>query len=73
MTRFIKMAPDVTFSSRTVLKSVLALFDEAGLEPVIAPELEFFLVKQSSDANAPLITPPGRSGRAEKGASGLWH
>ena len=34
---------DVTFSSRTVLKSVLALFDEAGLEPVIAPELEFFL------------------------------
>ena len=57
---------DVTFSSRAVLKSVLALFDEAGLEPVIAPELEFFLVKQSSDANAPLITPPGRSGRAEK-------
>ena len=34
---------DVTFSSRAVLKSVLALFDEAGLEPVIAPELEFFL------------------------------
>ena len=56
----------VPFTARAVLKRVLALFEDAGLEPVIAPELEFFLVKQSNDANSPLITPTGRSGRAEK-------
>jgi glutamine synthetase len=56
---------EVTFSSRAVLKNVLKLFESAGLEPVIAPELEFFLVEQSNDANAPLISPKGRSGRAE--------
>jgi glutamine synthetase len=56
----------VPFAARAVLKHVLGLFEAAGLQPVIAPELEFFLVKQSDDANSPLITPTGRSGRAEK-------
>ena len=56
----------VPFTSRAVLARVLALFDAAGLEPLIAPELEFFLVEQSADANNPLITPTGKSGRAEK-------
>jgi glutamine synthetase len=56
----------VAFAPRAVLKNVLSLFDKAGLEPVIAPELEFFLVEQSADANNPLVTPTGRSGRAEK-------
>ncbi|MEK9760762.1 MAG: glutamine synthetase family protein [Candidatus Puniceispirillum sp.] len=56
---------EVTFASRAVLKHVLSLFQNAGLEPVIAPELEFFLVEQSHDANAPLVSPKGRSGRAE--------
>jgi glutamine synthetase len=56
----------VPFTSRAVLARVLALFDAAGLEPIIAPELEFFLVEQSADANNPLITPTGKSGRAEK-------
>ena len=56
----------VPFAPRAVLARVLALFDEAGLEPVIAPELEFFLVEQSADANNPLVTPTGKSGRAEK-------
>ena len=56
----------VPFAARAVLKRVLALFEDADLEPVIAPELEFFLVEQSNDANSPLITPTGRSGRAEK-------
>ncbi|MDC3314205.1 glutamine synthetase family protein [Alphaproteobacteria bacterium] len=56
----------VAFAPRAVLKNVLGLFDKAGLEPVIAPELEFFLVEQSADANNPLVTPTGRSGRAEK-------
>jgi glutamine synthetase len=56
----------VPFATRAVLARVLALFDEADLEPVIAPELEFFLVEQSADANNPLVTPTGKSGRAEK-------
>ena len=56
----------VEFTPRAVLKRVLALFEDAGLRPIVAPELEFFLVQRSSDANNPLITPSGRSGRAEK-------
>ena len=56
----------VAFSPRAVLKRVLALFESAGLRPIVAPELEFFLVQQSADANSPLVTPIGRSGRAEK-------
>ncbi|MEC7304796.1 MAG: glutamine synthetase family protein [Pseudomonadota bacterium] len=56
----------VPFSPRAVLKRVLGLFEDAGLSPVVAPELEFFLVEQSADANAPLVTPTGKSGRPEK-------
>lgn len=56
----------VSFSPRAVLKRVLGLFEDAGLAPVVAPELEFFLVEQSADANAPLVTPTGKSGRPEK-------
>ena len=56
----------VPFSPRAVLKRVLALFESVGLRPIVAPELEFFLVQQSADANSPLATPSGRSGRAEK-------
>jgi len=56
----------IPFTPRAVLARVLSFFEKAGLEPVIAPELEFFLVEQSADANAPLVTPTGRSGRAEK-------
>ena len=56
----------VPFTPRAVLKRVLALFEAEGLDPVVAPELEFFLVEQSADANNPLVTPTGKSGRAEK-------
>ena len=56
----------VPFTPRAVLKRVLGLFEEAGLTPVVAPELEFFLVEQSADANNPLVTPTGKSGRPEK-------
>ena len=57
---------DCSLSPRAVLKRVLGLFEDAGLAPVVAPELEFFLVEQSADANAPLVTPTGKSGRPEK-------
>lgn len=56
----------IEFAPRAVLARVLSFFEEAGLAPIVAPELEFFLVEQSADADIPLVTPTGRSGRAEK-------
>ena len=50
---------------RNVLRRVLALYDELGLRPVVAPELEFFLVQKNTDPDFPLLPPAGRSGRPE--------
>ena len=52
-------------STRNVLKRVLALFDAEGLRPIIAPEVEFYLVQRNTDADYELAPPTGRSGRAE--------
>src|SRR6185436_20358152 len=49
----------------SVLRRVCDLYREAGWSPVVAPELEFYLVARSADPNAPLESPVGRSGRAE--------
>ena len=50
---------------RSVLRRVLGLYDELGLKPIVAPELEFFLVQKNTDPDFPLQPPPGRSGRPE--------
>lgn len=55
----------VPFSSRQVLRKVVDEYDAAGLRPVVAPELEFFLVKVNPDPDYPLEPPIGRNGRAE--------
>lgn len=52
-------------ATRSVLRRVLALYAEAGLTPVIAPEVEFYLVKRNLDADYELEPPTGRSGRPE--------
>ena len=52
-------------STRNVLRRVLGLFEEKGLRPVIAPEMEFYLVKRNLDADSELEPPTGRSGRPE--------
>ena len=52
---------------RHVLRNVLELYAQRGWEPVIAPELEFYLVEPNIDADYPLKPPVGRSGRAEPG------
>lgn len=57
----------VQISPRNVLKRVLALYEAKGWLPVVAPELEFFLVKPNTDSDYPLEPPVGRSGRAESG------
>ncbi|HET6395337.1 MAG TPA: glutamine synthetase family protein [Pseudoxanthomonas sp.] len=50
---------------RNVLRRVLAAYEEVGLQPVVAPELEFFLVQKNTDPDFPLLPPAGRSGRPE--------
>ena len=53
--------------SRGILKKVIGLYENMGLEPVVAPEIEFYLVKKNNDPDNPLETPSGQSGRIEKG------
>tara|TARA_B110000046_G_scaffold184838_1_gene224482 strand:+ start:13866 stop:15209 length:1344 start_codon:yes stop_codon:yes gene_type:complete len=53
------------FSTRTVLKRVLDLYKKEGLTPVIAPEMEFYLVERNPDPDMSLKPPIGRSGRPE--------
>ncbi len=55
----------VDISSRHLLRRILALYEEKGWHPVIAPELEFFLVDVNTDPDYPLEPPIGRSGRRE--------
>ena len=57
----------VEASPRQVLRRVLAAYAERGWSPVVAPELEFYLVKPNRDPDYPLEPPVGRSGRAEIG------
>lgn len=55
----------VPHSPRQVLRKVIAAYEALGLRPVVAPELEFFLVKVNPDPDYPLEPPIGRNGRAE--------
>lgn len=57
----------VTMAPRYVLQAVLGLYEQRGWQPVVAPELEFFLVEPNIDADYPLKPPVGRSGRPEIG------
>ncbi|PLW70777.1 glutamine synthetase family protein [Pseudohalioglobus lutimaris] len=52
-------------SSRSVLRKVLDLYAAEGLRPVVAPEVEFYLVSRNTDPDNVLVPPKGRSGRAE--------
>lgn len=52
-------------ATRNVLKKVLALYEQEGWTPVVAPEVEFYLVSQNTNPDNELTPPPGRSGRRE--------
>jgi glutamine synthetase len=52
-------------STRNVLRKVLALYEAEGLRPIVAPEVEFFLVRKNTDPDNELMPPIGRSGRSE--------
>lgn len=55
----------VPYAPRSVLRRVCELYAAEGWEPVVAPELEFYLVARNTDPDMPLKPPIGRSGRAE--------
>ncbi len=55
----------LSVAPRMILKKVLALYAKRGWQPVVAPEVEFYLVSRNTDADFPLVPPSGRSGRAE--------
>ena len=57
----------VEISPRYVLRRVLDLYKAKGWKPVVAPELEFYLVDMNKDPDLPLRPPVGRTGRPETG------
>jgi len=57
-------------SPRQVLRRVLSLYREKGWSPIVAPEIEFYLVEKNIDWDYPLKPPIGRSGRPESGRQG---
>ena len=57
----------VEIAPRYVLRRVLEMYEAKGWQPVVAPEIEFYLVKPNIDSDYPLEPPIGRSGRAETG------
>jgi glutamine synthetase len=55
----------VEASPRRVLRNVLDLYKEKGWKPVVAPEVEFYLINAHADANQEVEPPEGRLGRTE--------
>ncbi|MEL6958870.1 MAG: glutamine synthetase family protein [Pseudomonadota bacterium] len=53
----------IGFSPRNVLKRVVGLYEKEGWTPVVAPEMEFFLVAPNTDPAKPIEPMIGRSGR----------
>ncbi len=53
----------VPFAPRNVLKRVVAAYEKLGLRPMVAPEMEFYLVARNLDPARPIEPMMGRSGR----------
>ena len=53
----------VPIAPRNVLKRVVALYAAEGLRPIVAPEMEFYLVAPNTDPSKAVEPPMGRSGR----------
>ncbi len=54
----------VPFAPRNVLKRVIAAYHARGWTPVVAPEMEFYLVARNVDPAQKIAPMTGRSGRA---------
>jgi glutamine synthetase len=57
------------FAPRSLLKTVLARYAAQGLQPIVAPEIEFYLTQAGTDPALPLQMPALPGGRAEIGQS----
>ena len=55
----------VPIAPRNVLKGVLKLYEEKGWQPIVAPEVEFYLAAKNIDPDYPLEPPVGANGRQE--------
>ncbi len=55
----------VAKSPRGVLRNVLSMYEAKGWIPVVAPEVEFYLLSPHSDPNEDAEPPEGRLGRTE--------
>jgi len=53
----------IPFAPRNVLKRVVSLYKERGWTPIVAPEMEFFLVAPNIDPGQSIQPMMGRSGR----------
>jgi glutamine synthetase len=53
----------ISIAPREVLKRVVNLYTQQGWKPVVAPELEFYLIRPNLDPNEPIQAPVGRTGR----------
>ncbi|MGD9864029.1 MAG: glutamine synthetase family protein [Pseudodonghicola sp.] len=53
----------IPFSPRNVLKRVVQMYRDKGWEPVVAPEMEFYLVARNTDPAKEIQPMMGRSGR----------
>lgn len=58
---------EVELSPRAVLRRILRLYEAKGWKPVVAPEMEFYLVQVEPDEDIPLKPPVGRTKRTEAG------
>ena len=57
----------VLLSPRAVLRGVIDLYTRRGWHPVVAPEMEFYLVARQQNPHEPLQSPIGRTGKPEAG------
>jgi glutamine synthetase len=57
----------VALSPRGVLRRVLKLYAARGWKPIVAPEMEFYLVARQQNPHEPLQPPLGRTGKPEAG------
>ncbi len=57
----------VGLAPRNVLRKVLQAYADLGWKPIVAPEMEFYLVQVQPDEDLPLAPPLGRTRRTEAG------
>ncbi len=55
----------INTAPRQVLRNVLALYEAKGWAPIVAPEVEFYLINPQADGNAEVAPPEGRLGRTD--------